>query len=176
MILVIDLEATCADDGSISPEQMEIIEVGAVWATPEGLAVDCFQSFVRPLERPTLTPFCVSLTHIEQAQIDIAPNWPSVAATLTEFARRHKGRWASWGAYDQKQIARECARHRIENPLAGQIHENLKARFAKTRRMKQVGMKAALEIVGLPLEGEHHRALSDALNIARLLPACHPSK
>lgn len=31
-------------------------------------------------------------------------------------------------------------------------------------------MARALQIVGLPLVGAHHRALSDASNIARLLP------
>ena len=36
MILVIDLEATCCDQGTITPEQMEVIELGAVWATPAG--------------------------------------------------------------------------------------------------------------------------------------------
>ena len=42
--------------------------------------------------------------------------------------------------------------------------------FAKRRKIKQVGMATALQIVGLELEGEHHRALADARNIARLLP------
>ncbi len=28
-ILVVDLEATCSEDGSISVEEMEIIEIGA---------------------------------------------------------------------------------------------------------------------------------------------------
>ncbi|GHT86553.1 hypothetical protein AGMMS49960_14700 [Betaproteobacteria bacterium] len=39
MILVIDLEATC-DDGNVKPippDEMEIIEIGAVWATAEGM-------------------------------------------------------------------------------------------------------------------------------------------
>ena len=78
MILVIDLEATCSDDGSITPEQMEVIELGAAWATPAGEVIDTLQRFVRPTERPTLTPFCRSLTHIEQASIDTAPSWPAV--------------------------------------------------------------------------------------------------
>jgi inhibitor of KinA sporulation pathway (predicted exonuclease) len=54
--------------------------------------------------------------------------------------------------------------------LAGLAHQNLKAGFAKRRRIKQVGMATALRIAGLELEGEHHRALADAMNIARLLP------
>jgi inhibitor of KinA sporulation pathway (predicted exonuclease) len=171
VILVIDLEATCSDDGSITPEQMEVIELGAVWATPAGEVIDTLQRFVRPTERPTLTPFCIELTHIQQAQIDTAPSWPTVAAELAEFARLHAGQcWGSWGAYDRRQIERESARNGLADPLAGLPHQNLKAAFAKRRKIKQVGMATALQIVGLELEGEHHRALSDARNIARMLP------
>jgi len=61
-ILVVDLEATCSDDGSIAPEEMEIIEIGACWATESGVVLQRFQHFVRPLQRPILTPFCKSLT------------------------------------------------------------------------------------------------------------------
>ena len=124
-----------------------------------------------PTGRPTLTPFCRSLTHIEQAQIDSAPSWPAVAAELAEFARLHAGQcWGSWGKYDARQIERETARHGLADPLAGLPHQNLKAAFAKRRKIKQVGMATALQIAGLELEGDHHRALSDARNIARLLP------
>lgn len=118
-----------------------------------------------------LTPFCRSLTHIEQASIDRAPSWSTVAFDLAEFAGLHAGEcWGSWGAYDRRQIERENARHRVPDPLAGLAHVNLKALYAKRRKIKQVGMTKALQIVGLEIEGEHHRALADALNIARLLP------
>lgn len=171
LILVIDLEATCCDSGTTTPELMEIIELGAVWATPSGDVIDTFQRFVQPIEQPLLTDFCRSLTHIEQANIDTAPHWPSVATELGEFSHRYTGDiWGSWGAYDRRQIERECVRHSIENPLARLSHTNLKANFAKTRKIKQVGMATALKIAGLTLTGDHHRALADAQNIAQLLP------
>lgn len=93
------------------------------------------------------------------------------AAELAEFARLHAGQcWGSWGKYDARQIERESARHGLADPLAGLPHVNLKATFAKARKIKQTGMATALQIAGLELEGEHHRALADARNIARLLP------
>lgn len=171
MILIIDLEATCAADGSIPAEHMEIIEVGAVWATLAGEVIDRFQSFVRPIKQPQLTEFCHLLTHINQADIDSAQCWPTVSGLLASFAKRQPGQsWGSWGNYDARQIAHECARHGIENPLSGLTHVNLKAVFAKQRQIKQVGMSTALQIVGLPLDGSHHRGLDDAINIAKLLP------
>ena len=36
------------------------------------------------------------------------------------------------------------------------------------RKIKRVGMKKALEISGIELEGPHHRALADVLNIGKL--------
>ena len=172
-VLVIDLECTCADDGSITSEDSEIIEIGAVWATLEGFILDRFEALVKPVERPHLTPFCVALTGIEQAGVDSAQTFPAVAAELAEFAQRYISIaqcWASWGAADKRQIDRERVHHGIIDPLLGLAHENLKADFAKSRKIKRVGMKMALEIVGLPLEGTHHRALSDAENVAKLLP------
>jgi hypothetical protein len=47
--LVIDLEATCSNAGEIPPEQMEIIEVGALMVSADFLTpVAEFQSFVPP--------------------------------------------------------------------------------------------------------------------------------
>ena len=75
--LVVDLEATTSDDGSLPPEQMETIEIGAVLADARTLApVDEFQSFVHPVRRPRLHPFVTKLTGITQAMVDGAPLFP----------------------------------------------------------------------------------------------------
>ena len=175
-ILVVDLEATCSSDNSILPESMEIIEIGAVWVSAQGEFLGQFQRYVRPISNPVLTTFCAELTGIEQYEIDRAFTWLEVAVDFGRFVAQFNGLrnyWGSWGTYDKKQIERECNRHQVENPLLDMHHENLKSSFAKNRKIKQVGMATALKIVGLSIEGEHHRAISDAFNIARLLPACH---
>lgn len=172
-ILVVDLEATCANDGTIPPAAMEIIEIGAVWARPDGSVLDRFQNFVRPLERPALTPFCKDLTGIRQADVDAAPLFPVAARLLREFVdhRREAGSvWASWGDYDRKQFARDCERHGTENPL--QLpHENVRRIFTSRHRIgTAVSLASACELAKIKLEGNHHRALDDAINTARLLP------
>lgn len=173
LILVIDLEATCADDDSIPAEQMEVIEVGAVWATQEGQVLDRFQTLVRPILRPQLTQFCIQLVGIQQAEIDLAEPFPAAASALAKFANLHQNTravWMSWGQYDRKQIERECVRHGIGNPL-GLEHQNAKRLFAKAQKIgKEIGMAKACELAQLKLKGTHHRGLDDACNIARLLP------
>jgi inhibitor of KinA sporulation pathway (predicted exonuclease) len=172
-ILVVDLEATCADDGGVPPEAMEIIEIGAVWATADGTVLERFQSFVRPVLRPILTPFCITLTGIRQTDVDAAPHFPVAAPMLREFADRRReadSTWASWGDYDRKQFARDCARHGTEDPLQLR-HENARRIFTSRQHIdKYVSLATACEMARIKLEGSYHRALDDAVNTARLLP------
>ena len=47
---------------------------------------------------------------------------------------------------------------------------NVKTLFAITRSLRrEVGMSKALQILGMPLEGTHHRGGDDAWNIAGIL-------
>jgi len=172
-VLVIDLEATCSDDGSIVSEEMETIEIGACWATVNGDILDSFQSFVRPLKNPLLTSFCKTLTGISQTNVDTAPSFPIVAESLAKFASLYQAKnpiWMSWGKYDHIQIVRDSALHEIAEPIQIQ-HLNAKRLFAKNQRIgKEVGMARACLLTSLVPQGMHHRALDDAQNIARLLP------
>ena len=182
--LVIDLEATCFDgsssvdryaqDISISKDQMEIIEIGAVWSTQEGEVIEKFQSFVRPILNPKLNVFCQDLTTISQYDIDQAETYAEVAPKLRDFSTLYRNAefWGSWGKFDLSQIESESLRHQIDMPIT-LPHVNLKRQFAKLNKIgKEVGTKRALSMAKIPLAGTHHRALDDAINIASLLPWC----
>ncbi|MDR6586350.1 3'-5' exonuclease [Herbaspirillum frisingense] len=171
--LVDDLEATCSDDGSITSEEMEIIEIGACWTTESGEVLRRFQHFVRPLKRPVLMPFCMSLTGIAQQEVDQAPLFPVAAQALRNFVSETNSAnaiWMSWGAYDFKQMAKDSERHSIDIPLQ-MPHQNAKRMFAKAQRIgKEVGMAKACALTQIKMDGQHHRGLDDAVNIARLMP------
>lgn len=176
-ILIIDLEATCSSDESITGSRMEIIEIGACWISPGGglgspNILGTFQSFVRPVVNRQLTSFCTELTGITQDQVDGAQPFSQVAPLLQDFALKYAGPasiWASWGAYDRVQFGHDSERHGVENPIAHLGHANLKKIFAKHRKIRRVGMMGALKVTGLGHSGSHHRALDDAINIARIM-------
>jgi inhibitor of KinA sporulation pathway (predicted exonuclease) len=175
--LVIDLEAT-TDDGGWPVTEMEIIEIGATLVDRKGREVDYFQCFVRPLQRPLLTPFCRELTHITQANVDAAQTlsevWPSFEQWLGQHQSVLEG-WASWGDYDRKQLLQEWQRLQLTSVLASVPHMNLKQRFAKALRLERpLGLNGALQLVGMQFNGQQHRALEDARNTARLLPQVFP--
>lgn len=170
--IIVDLEATCCQDGSFPRQEMEIIEIGAVAVEATTAQIlDRYQSFVRPVRHPHLTDFCRELTSITQGQVDTAFEFPQV---LEEF-----GRWlasfpdqdfCSWGAYDRNQFEQDCKYHGVPYPFPGP-HRNLKLEFSERRgERKRYGLAGALRALGLEFEGTHHRGIDDALNIARIYP------
>ena len=170
--LVIDLEATCCDAGTIPREETEMIEIGAVVARGGSLEiVDEFSTFVRAVRHPRLTAFCMELTSISQEQVDGAPRFAEAIESLVEWTNKRPGLlFCSWGDYDRNQFIRECRSSGIAYPF-GDEHLNLKKRFSERQGLRRrFGMAAALRKAGLPLTGTHHRGIDDARNIARLLP------
>lgn len=169
--LVIDLEATCDDGGRVPKREMEIIEIGAVLVDAETFEpISEFQSFVRPVRHPTLTPFCRKLTSITQAQVNAAPKFPEVISALREFMAGEHPLFCSWGNYDRGQFQQDAGYHRVELPF-GSDHLNLKQAFSEALgTSKKFGMAGALRVLGLPLAGTHHRGIDDARNIAKILP------
>lgn len=182
MILIIDLENTCVPrEEKPAGYHAQIIEIGAAWVTPEGDVIDGFEIFVQA-ENP-VTAFCTELTGITQHDVYFAMPFHAAMQALAEFAAKHPGRtWGSWGNSDINSINFDCAHHGVESPLKGWTHRNLKKEWSAPRRAiirekyggktKQANMQRALEMSGIALEGMHHRALSDVLNIAKLLPGC----
>jgi len=169
--LVIDLEATCDDRGTVPKHEMEIIEIGAVLVERASLeAVGEFQSFVKPVRHKELTPFCTGLTSITQSQVDGAPGFAEAIEALRRFIDGRDALFASWGDYDRNQFEQDARHHRVTLPFGGR-HTNVKRAFsAALGETKRYGMAEALRRVGLPLVGTHHRGIDDARNIARLLP------
>ncbi len=167
-LLIIDLENTCMPESDRPAEYHgQIIEIGAAWVTPDGEVLDTFETLVQA-QNP-VTVFCTELLGITQADVDGGLSFPDAMQALAEFAAKHPDKtWASWGAADLNSLNHDCEHHGLESPLQGWEHRNLKKEWAKSRGIKRVGMKKALEIAGIALEGPHHRALAEVLNIAKL--------
>ncbi|WP_027707028.1 3'-5' exonuclease [Zooshikella ganghwensis] len=170
--LIIDLEATCCDQKTIARNQMEIIEIGAVLTEAKTLAiVDEFQTFIRPVRNPVLTPFCTELTSITQKNVDNAPGFAEAIEHLKQWLQSYSSYiFCSWGDYDKKQFEQDCQFHQVAYPLTNG-HINIKKAFSEAQGLKRkYGMSTALNLIGAQLEGTHHRGIDDARNMVKLMP------
>jgi inhibitor of KinA sporulation pathway (predicted exonuclease) len=169
--LIVDLEATCSDDGAVPRHEMEIIEIGAVMQGSRTFEVESeFQTFVRPVRHPELTGFCTALTGITQEQVDGAPLFREALEAMKEWMYAFgDSLFCSWGDYDRNQFLQDCDFNRVAYPFRSG-HLNLKAEFSRALGMKKrLGIAAALRHLGMGFEGSHHRGLDDARNIARIV-------
>jgi 3'-5' exoribonuclease 1 len=166
--IICDLEATCWADVR-RPERMEIIEIGAVkLAAAGGPVLGEFSTFVRPTLEPTLSDYCRELTSITQADVDNADPFPVVLERFLAWMGEPPLRFCSWGQYDLNQLRLDCDRHKLTFPAHFADHLNVKNAWAAWKGVKPRGLARSLRLMGMELEGRHHRGMDDARNIARI--------
>lgn len=172
-ILVIDLEATCWQGVQPKDQVSEIIEIGiCMLDINSGTISDNKGILVKPT-KSKVSQFYTELTTITQDMLNNQGISFAEACSLlrTEYVA-NQYTWASYGAYDIEMIKSQCQIRGIDYPLS-QNHINVKELFTDVKGLKKkVGMNGALHILGLPLEGTHHRGVDDANNIAKILYWC----
>lgn len=173
-LALIDLEATC--DYPNNPNLMEIVEIGIVAidiSDPRNpLRLGTFNSRVKPRVNPILTEFCKTILRLEQSDIDSSAGIDEVMGKGLTFLEDYEvSHLCSWGQWDANQLRKELAHNsNLLSRLNTLEHYNLKKRFAKQRKCKQVGLVKAAQILGLKTsEHRHHEALSDALLLSHIV-------
>ena len=74
----------------------------------------------------------------------------------------------SWGLYDKKQFESDCLIHGLDSTWT-ENHINVKKEYGKLKNLRRAkGMKNALKMERIALEGTHHRGIDDAKNIAKI--------
>jgi inhibitor of KinA sporulation pathway (predicted exonuclease) len=169
--LIVDLEATCSDDGSILRHEMEIIEIGAVMLNRKTWKIDSeFQQFIQPVKHPHLTKFCTELTSIRQQDVDQAPQFVESISRFQDwiYPSFNNHIFCSWGNYDKNQFMQDCKFHNVPYPFRSE-HINIKQEFSEYLGIsRKFGMAQALNHLGMELIGTHHRGIDDARNIAAI--------
>lgn len=168
-IIVLDVEATCWEGDPPAGQENEIIEVGFCLLNLTTLERTEKTSFLVRPEKSKVSEFCTKLTTLTQARVDTGKTFQEVCSLLKKRYDAKDRLWASYGDYDRKQFERQCAARGVGFPF-GNSHLNVKTLFAIVHALPQeIGMAEALEKLGLPLEGTHHRGHDDAWNIAKIL-------
>ncbi|GAB5418049.1 MAG: exonuclease domain-containing protein [Crocinitomicaceae bacterium] len=166
--IILDLEATCWEDRSIK-RRSEIIEIGAVKINEEKEIVDEFCAFIQPSLHPELSEFCTELTTITQEDVDGAETFERVIRNFWEWINLDEDYLlGSWGMYDRNQFRKDCELHELSTEWLRR-HISLKHQYTKIKNMKRhAGMKGALWMEGIELQGTHHRGIDDARNISKI--------
>lgn len=166
--IIVDLEATCWQGKAPAPN--EIIEIGAVCVDENAAIIGEFVTFIKPTKSTHLSDFCTELTSITQDMVDDAPYFPEAVGAFQKWIASFEDEYflCSWGFYDKKQFKQDCNLHELDTKWLKK-HISVKHQHHKIRETtRPLGMKGALAMEDIPLEGTHHRGIDDARNIAKI--------
>lgn len=169
--IIFDIEASCEDKNINKNYNMETIEIGAV-KVENGQVVDTFKTFIKPEYVQSLTPFCTELTGITYDDLKDAISFNEAIVDFYEFS--YGLPIYSCGEFDRKFLTRELhdkGEHYVHKLAANAInanHRNLKTLFSKVTGEKPCEMLKMAELLNIEIEGTHHRALDDSLNLTKI--------
>jgi len=167
--IIYDLEASCWL-GRPPHGVNEIIEIGAVKVDDYGEVASVFNKFVKPTVNPILSDFCRRLTSISQDDVDRSRTFPHIIQEFMDWIDVENEDYylISWGKYDKTQIAQDCNIHKMDSEWL-EYHFNLKPAYTALKSLKdEPGLKKAVKMEGFEFTGIHHRAISDAENLAKI--------
>ena len=168
--IVYDLEATCWM-GRPPKGITEVIEIGAYKLDEFGTVLDRFTKFVRPEVNQTLSSFCRKLTSITQENVDRADKFPYVVNDFVDFCEVGFEDYVlcAWGPADQKLLMDNCELHSLEYDWL-EPHINIKKQYHRMKGSSvERGLKSVTKTEGFEFSGIHHRAISDAENLAKIV-------
>ena len=169
-VLVLDVESTCWEPPETQPksEVSEIIEIGiAVVNTKELKIVENDSIIIRP-QMSKVSKFCTKLTTLTQEYVDQGTTYQAAMAILQKNYDSRNRVFISWGDYDRKMFERNCKGYAVDYPF-GPRHLNLRNTFTMLHGLEsEPGMDRALELLGMKLDGTHHRGIDDSRNIANI--------
>lgn len=187
-LIAIDFEATCFEK-PYNRNIQEIIEFPAVLVNLETAVIEKeFQRYVRPVEIPVLSQYCIDLTGISQETVDNGDLLEDVVQdfviwmkeAISEFKlilpKTKRGNLqgncvlCTWGNWDFLiQLRHECSRKNIRRPPFFNQWVDLKEIYTEKGTFKnKFTFGDALEQSQLEFEGRPHSGIDDARMTAKL--------
>ncbi len=167
--IIFDIEATCwmnANSGMVQ----EIIELGACKLDMFGDVEETFSRFIKPVMHPDLSVYCKELTGIRQEDVSRAKTFPIVIEDFKDWIDVDNEIFTlcAWGHFDKKMIFNDSRLHGLDTDWL-QNYINLKEQYQSFKKIRNsLGLMTVLDKENIAFTGKHHRATSDALNLAKI--------
>ncbi len=147
----------------------EMIQIGAVRVDETMRITDSFTQLIRPVHYQKLHPRIRRITHIEQEDLDAAPEFSEAVAAFAAWCGEDYA-LLTWGCDDVSVLRQNMDFFRCETPLAG-IYDVQKL-FGEVlgNGKDRSGLKAAMEHFGIESDENmpFHNAVNDAYYTAEV--------
>lgn len=181
MYTVLDFEFNQAFDFPNDPTQLnpacrfEIIQIGAVRLDKDFNEEERFSTFIRPQIYKRMHPYVSKMTGITEKDFKNAPYFKEAYEIFKNFVGESRI-YCVWGNSDIRALYRNLCYHGLISGEAVAEYidvQQLTARYLKYGKGRNVGLKNAMEILGIETDIPFHDALGDAVYTARALKSVY---
>jgi inhibitor of KinA sporulation pathway (predicted exonuclease) len=161
-INIFDMEMTCWDTPNIG--ESEIISIGIC-------EYDCINNYINREQHYYVKPrkseissYCTELTGIREKDVRNAPYLEDVCKQIRKTFSSSRP-WGAWGQ-DNVYLSNQCYELDIESPCSDEYINIGGLWTLLSGSGKSVGLKSAMDQLGIGFQGKQHNALVDAINTA----------
>ncbi|MDO4530504.1 MAG: 3'-5' exonuclease [Bacillota bacterium] len=157
----------------------EIIQIGAVKLNDAFETMGTFDAMIRPQLYPRLHPFVEKITGIHPEMLTGKPSFREVYASFLQFIGKEPAILCTWGGDDVKSLYRNILFHNLDAGAMTNQFLNVQpfaAQYLNHEPGKAIGLKNAVEALGIPKGETFHNALNDAVYTAEIFRITHPAE
>ena len=157
----------------------EIIQIGAVKLNESFEQVDTFDAMIKPQIYPRLHPFVEKITGIRAEMLADKPDFKNAYDRFLSFIGNEPAILCTWGGDDIKSLYRNILFYDLDAEAMTNQYLNVQpfaAEYLNHEAGKAIGLKNAVEALGIPEGESFHDALNDAVYTAKIFAITHPTE
>jgi len=155
---------------NISSIPFEIIQIGALKLDANLQTISTFDSLIKPIIYKTIHPFVENLTKITNDKVASAKDFVHVYEDFFKFIGHDEFILCIWGSADIKELVRNIKFYNLSASYDYKYIDIQKylSKYLKAPEKSRIGLRNAIEILNIPIEGEFHDAFNDAYYTAEI--------
>lgn len=172
--IVVDLEWNQNPEGKralIKEMPFEIVEIGAIKVSEQGVILGEFHEYVRPKVYQTLHQVTKELIHIDEQVLLGADSFPIVVQRFFEWCGEEY-MFCTWGVMDLTELQKNLQYHKLSSLLVGPIrYYDVQKLFSLQYEGKKIPhtLEYAVDYLQIEKSEAFHSAIHDARYTAKIL-------
>lgn len=181
--IIFDLEFNQAFNDRINKKTIvntkcpfEIIQIGALKLNNNLQVISTFNALVKPKIYKEMHPFVEKITNITIDELMLAKPFNEVYEDFCTFVEDIDNVFCIWGMSDIKELFRNIAFHQLNSNVITKKYINVQYYASKNFKMpnkNNIGLKNAIELLGIPINKQFHDAFNDAYYTAEIFKKLH---
>jgi len=163
------------ENNQFSSIPFEIIQIGAIKLNENFETLSTFDALIKPTIYKTIHPIVENITKITDEQVSSCKDFINVYKDFLNFIGDDEIVLCVWGIVDIKELIRNAKFYNLSTSVIYKYIDiqAYASKYLKTEKKLKIGLKNAIELLNISIEGDFHNAFYDAYYTAEIFKIIH---